>query len=208
MTKILNVTPISQLFPIPMIMGCEGVCAAMILQYNDYPIKATDIMKSWPKHPNNPYKGYVGHQIGIKFGYHQTIFPTAFVPHLQQFNAHIVDSTGQSLHSLERVITQGQPVVIYHTVLGKRPIMRTFKFENRPTKIVSNIHTTVLVGYDDTHYYYIDPLWSHFDKAIILPALVPNKFQLLKISKARMEKSFNAPGRMSFYLNYPATNAK
>lgn len=31
MTKILNVTPISQLFPIPMIMGCEGVCAAMII---------------------------------------------------------------------------------------------------------------------------------------------------------------------------------
>ncbi len=98
--------------------------------------------------------------------------------------------------------------MIYHTVLGQKPIMRTFKFENRPTKIVSNIHTTVLVGYDDTHYYYIDPLWSHFGKAIILPALVPNKFQLLKISKARMEKSFNAPGRMSFYLNYPATNAK
>ncbi|MGO2109870.1 MAG: C39 family peptidase, partial [Staphylococcus equorum] len=32
--KILSVKPISQLFPIPMIMGCEGVSAAMILQFN------------------------------------------------------------------------------------------------------------------------------------------------------------------------------
>ena len=70
--------------------------------------------------------------------------------------------------------------------------MRTFKFENRPSKIVSNIHTTVLVGYDDTHYSYIDPLWSHFGKAIILPALVPNKFQLLKISNKRAGSALSA----------------
>ena len=55
---ILSIKPISQLFPIPMVMGCEGVSAAMLLQYNDYNIKATEIMKHWPKHPNNPYKGY------------------------------------------------------------------------------------------------------------------------------------------------------
>ena len=57
--KLLSVTPKSQLFPIPMIMGCEGVSAAMLLQYNHHNIKATDIMKHWPTHPNNPYKGYV-----------------------------------------------------------------------------------------------------------------------------------------------------
>lgn len=60
---ILSIKPISQLFPIPMVMGCEGVSAAMLLQYNDYNIKATEIMKHWPKHPNNPYKGYVGHHL-------------------------------------------------------------------------------------------------------------------------------------------------
>ena len=39
-----------------MIMGCEGVSAAMLLQYNHHNIKATDIMKHWPTHPNNPIK--------------------------------------------------------------------------------------------------------------------------------------------------------
>ena len=37
---ILSIKPISQLFPIPMVMGCEGVSAAMLLQYNDYNIKS------------------------------------------------------------------------------------------------------------------------------------------------------------------------
>ena len=45
---ILPVKPMSQLFPIPMIMGCEGVSASMMLHYNEQPVKATDIMKNWP----------------------------------------------------------------------------------------------------------------------------------------------------------------
>lgn len=43
--KILPVKPISQLFPIPMVMGCEGVSAAMMLQYNNQHIPATEIMR-------------------------------------------------------------------------------------------------------------------------------------------------------------------
>ena len=91
---ILPVKPISQLFPIPMVMGCEGVSAAMLLQFNHYSIKATHIMSQWPTHPNNPYKGYVGHPLLVKFGYHQTIFPDAFVPFLQQYDQRVVNGTG------------------------------------------------------------------------------------------------------------------
>ena len=68
MKIILPVKPISQLFPIPFVMGCEGVSAAMLLQFNNYDIKATQIMSHWPKHPTNPYKGYVGHPLLVKFG--------------------------------------------------------------------------------------------------------------------------------------------
>ncbi|MDG0844081.1 C39 family peptidase [Staphylococcus equorum] len=198
--KILSVKPISQLFPIPMIMGCEGVSAAMILQFNDRTITATQIMKHWPRHANNPYKGYVGNHLWIKWGHHQTIFPTALVPHLKQYDAHFSDSTGQSLNDLCGIIDRDQPVAIYHTVLGQRPAKRTFKLDNRPTQLVSNIHVTVLIGYDEYHYYYIDPLWSHLSKAILIPAIIPNKFQIIKIKKSKLEQSYNAPGRMSFYI--------
>ena len=129
--KLLSVTPKSQLFPIPMIMGCEGVSAAMLLQYNHHNIKATDIMKHWPTHPNNPYKGYVGHHLLVKFGHHQTIFPSAYVPYLQTFDSRIVDGTGTNLEELETVIDQGQPVLMYHTSLGQKPSRKTFKFDNQ-----------------------------------------------------------------------------
>ncbi|MDK9866853.1 MULTISPECIES: C39 family peptidase [Staphylococcus] len=199
--KILSVKPISQLFPIPMIMGCEGVSAAMILQFNAHAIPATQIMKHWPRHANNPHKGYVGNYLWVKSGHHQTIFPTALVPYLKQYDARINNSTGQSLNVLCSMIDQGQPVVIYHTVLGQRPTKRTFKLDNHPTQLVSNIHVTVLIGYDEHHYYYIDPLWSHLGKIILVPAIIPNKFQIIKIKKAKLEQSYNAPGRMSFYIH-------
>ncbi|WP_444812066.1 C39 family peptidase [Staphylococcus hominis] len=198
--KLLSVTPKSQLFPIPMIMGCEGVSAAMLLQYNHHNIKATDIMKHWPTHPNNPYKGYVGHHLLVKFGHHQTIFPSAHVPYLQTFDSRIVDGTGTNLEELETVIDQGQPILMYHTSLGQKPSRKTFKFDNHTRQLVSNIHVTLLIGYDDTHYYYIDPLWSHFLRKIIVPALVPNRFQIIKIKKEFMERSFNAPGKKCIYV--------
>ena len=44
---------------------------------------------------------------------------------------------------------------------------------------------TLLIGYDDTHYYYIDPLWSHLGWKIVFPAILPNKFQIIKISKQK-----------------------
>ena len=57
MKIILPVKPISQLFPIPFVMGCEGVSAAMLLQFNNYDIKATQIMSHhWPKHQPIPTK--------------------------------------------------------------------------------------------------------------------------------------------------------
>ncbi|MEX6498499.1 C39 family peptidase [Staphylococcus warneri] len=198
---ILPVKPMSQLFPIPMIMGCEGVSASMMLHYNEQPVKATDIMKNWPTHPNNPYKGYVGHHLLVKFGYHQTIFPEAYVPFLQKYNSHIIDGTGTSLAELEKIIDKRQPIVIYHTSLGARPMRRSFKFDGRKIRLVSNIHVTLLIGYDDQHYYYIDPLWSHIKKGVIVPAIFPNQKQIIKIKKSKMERSFNAPGRMCLYVD-------
>ena len=198
---ILPVKPISQLFPIPMVMGCEGVSAAMLLQFNHYSIKATHIMSQWPTHPNNPYKGYVGHPLLVKFGYHQTIFPEAFAPFLQQYDQRVVNGTGTSLEQLELIINRGQPVIIYHTSLGTRPLHRVFHLDDQPTRLVSNIHVTLLIGYDETHYYYIDPLWTRIAKGIILPSIIPNKKQIIKIKKSKLKRSYDAPGQMCVYIN-------
>lgn len=200
MKKILPVKPISQLFPIPIIMGCEGVSAAMLLQFNHYSVKATEIMSKWPKHPNNPYKGYVGHPLLVKLGHHQTIFPDAFVPYLTQYDSHFINGTGTSLKQLEHVINQGQPVMIYHTSLGAKALRRVFHLDNKPTKLVSNIHITLLIGYDEHYHYYIDPLWSRLSKYIIFPSIIPNNKQIIKIKKEKLEQSYNAPGQKCIYI--------
>ncbi len=85
-------------------------------------------------------------------------------------------------------------------MLGQRPLRRTYKLDNQPTKLVSNIHVTLLIGYDDDHYYYIDPLWSHIGKLIVFPALIPNKYQVIKLKT--LVQSYDAPGRLSFIFSH------
>ncbi|MCU5745296.1 C39 family peptidase [Staphylococcus sp. SQ8-PEA] len=200
--KLLPLRPLSQLFPKPMVMGCEGVCAAMLLQYNQQQISPTHIMKYWPKHQNDPRQGYVGHQLIVKIGYHQTIFPQAFVPYLKRYNEAIQDGSGKSLEDLETLIERGQPVLIYNTVLGQKPQRKSFNFDGQKYTVTSNIHTTVLIGYDDDYYYYIDPLWSQWLKhTLTLPALFPSHHQIIRIAKSTLEESYDAPGRMCIYIN-------
>ena len=152
---ILSIKPISQLFPIPMVMGCEGVSAAMLLQYNSHNIKATEIMK----HSNIliiPIKA-MWVITYLSNCHHQTIFPDAYVPYLQTIDSRIVDGTGTDLTSLETVIDSGQPVIMYHTSLGRKPFRKHFTFDDHEKALVSNIHVTLLIGYDDKYYYYMIP---------------------------------------------------
>lgn len=199
MSIILPVKPISQLFPKPMIMGCEGVAAAMMLQYNHHEISASEIMKRWPTHPNNPERGFAGPHLMINPKIHQTIFPSAFVPFLQTYDMHVVDGTGLSLYELEGIIDKGQPVIIYHTHLGFKPFTRQFHTSDGDRNWVSNIHITLLVGYDDSYYYFIDPLWMNI-KQIPFPAIKSSNRQVMRMSKKKMNRSYNAPGRLNIYI--------
>ena len=127
----------------------------------------------------------------VKLGHHQTIFPNAYVPYLQTIDSRIVDGTGTELTSLEAVIDSGQPVIMYHTSLGVNH-SGNISHLMIVKELVSNIHVTLLIGYDDKYYYYIDPLWSHLFKFVIFLAIVPNRFQVIKIAKSKLERSFNA----------------
>ncbi|MGU3126602.1 hypothetical protein ACVXZZ_04710 [Staphylococcus aureus] len=96
-----------------------------------------------------------------------------------KYNPHIVDGTGKSLEDIKGIINKSQPVLIYHTNLGSKPLLRVFRFDNRPAKQVSNIHVTLLIGYNSTCLY-IDPLWSHIRRGLVLPAIIPNRKQIIK----------------------------
>ena len=74
---------------------------------------------------------------------------------------------------------------MYHTSLGAKPMRRSFKFDGYKIRLVSNIHVTLLIGYDKDNYYYIDPLWSHISKGIVFPAIIPNSKQIIKIKNQK-----------------------
>ncbi|GGA97663.1 hypothetical protein ERX37_04195 [Macrococcus hajekii] len=193
--KLIQVKIQSQWFPKPMIMGCEGVAASMLLSQD---ISPTQLMHHWPKHDSNPEKGYVGRPTTVSWNSHQTIFPSALVPYLKQLDAAVIDGTGASLEELETLLDHHQPVMVYHTHLGFPAFRRRFKTSDGIKHWVSNIHITLLIGYDDHHYYYIDPLWMKVGP-LLLPALWPNKRQIIKMSKKRFRHSYEAPGKRCIY---------
>ena len=88
-------------------------------------------------------------------------------------------------------------MIIYHTSLGSKPLRRVFHFDNQPTKLVSNIHVTLLIGYDDDYYYYIDPLWSRLSN-LLFSIYYSNSKQIIKIKKHTLENSYNAPGKNAY----------
>lgn len=195
---MLNVKPQSQLFPVPMIMGCEGTVASILLQYNGINVTPKQVMHSIPKHEDNPEKGYVGHAMFVKFGAHQTIFPEVFAEYLRNYDKNIFNGSGTEMKDLERVIDNGQPILLYHTIFKKNASIQRFKVEGKFKRYVSNIHITMLVGYDKTHYYIIDPLWMQLGK-VVLPAILPNGHQILKFKKEELTNSYNEAGRMCIF---------
>ena len=122
--------------------------------------------------------------------------------HFTKYNPNIVDGTGKSLEDLKGIIDQGQPVLIYHTNLGSKPLLRVFRFDNKPAKQVSNIHVTLLIGYDDYYYYYIDPLWSHIRRGLVLPAIIPNRKQIIKIRKEKWNTALIHQEESAFMCNH------
>lgn len=195
---LLNVKPKSQWYPHFYLLGCEAVAVSMGLKYKGVHLSPRKILKEIPKHKTNPHKGYVGPKRILMFDRHQTVFPNVLVDYLKPYYA-AKDSTGQTIQQLEDALMHNHPVVLYATYMGTKPSIRTFTVEGKETPFVSNIHISLLVGVDDTHYYIIDSMWAKIG-LLYIPALLPMKQQIIKIKKETLEKKYDNAGRMSVIL--------
>ena len=184
MGEILNVKPKSQLFPIPMVMGCEGTASSMLLNFYNKDINATTIMKSG-QHIQITRKGICRQSFSNQIWPSPNYFPNVLATFLSGYDSEIVDGTGTELEELEHIIDKGHPVVIYHTTLGSKPIRKIFKIGDKGKSYVTNIHVTLLIGYDEEYYYYIDPLWKQIFGYVYIPALWPSKSQIIKMKKIK-----------------------
>lgn len=197
---ILQVQPQSQLAPFPMIMGCEGTAASMLLDYNGIVVSPKTLMEKMPKDKSDPSKGYVGVSWLVSIGVHQTIFPEPLARFLSNYLPEMVDGTGLPIAKLEAVIDRGQPVIIYPVNRGRKPKYRTYKMGNSCMTVVSNIHAVLLVGYDKKYYYFIDPVKKQIGN-IYVPAFWPSQRQIFKVKKRRLKRSYDDAGRLALFRN-------
>ncbi len=196
-SKIINVPYVGQ-NDIP--SGCEAVSATMILQYFGYMISARDftdnflIKKDWmmkkgrkiyAADPNSAYPGnpYIAHGYNCGFGCYAPALAKSINNFLNGHNHKAFLTTGTTIKELiSNYINNDIPVLIWATMdmkpsrLGSRWII-DYVDENAKYKIgdlftwIAGEHCLVLVGYDDTNYYFNDPYKNHgfiaYEKSIV-----------------------------------------
>lgn len=182
--KLLNVPYISQEGTLP--NGCEAVSATMLLQYWGYSLTAEDFVDRYLPCRNievkggqwygpDPNQAYAGDPRSARSGF--GCFAPVIVDSLNQavHGAYQVKNlTGSSLETLcGSYIDQGIPVAIWATI-DMQPVKKYYRWKSfnggETYQYPSGEHCLVLVGYDDSQYYFNDPLASGligYDKSTV-----------------------------------------
>ena len=171
--KILPLNGFLQIPELP--NGCEATALSIALNYDGCPADKMEIALSYiPRVPftetekglygGNPENVYVGDPKG--FGYYVFEKPVqlAAKKFLQDHHANrtVQDLTGKHFFIFEDLINTGTPIVIWNTLNFEPPIYskRTWTLYEEETvyQPYSNLHATVIYGYDSFYYYVYDPL--------------------------------------------------
>lgn len=180
MKKIIQVPYINQSERWP--TGCESVTATMCLQYWGLPIEVDDFIRDYIEavpfvwkdgiqYGADPRESFVGSPYDSEsYGCYAPVILRAFEkiaeqnknPDLEFF---CLDATGVSMEQLIReYIDKDIPVVFWATIDLKEVIIGPqWKLHGTGEDFIwkSNEHCMLLVGYDETCYYFNDPWENH-----------------------------------------------
>lgn len=160
--KIIQAPFISQLGKYP--TGCESVTAAMALNYAGIDIsvdKFIDTYLDMSGTPFDPNLTFGGNPRSVySYGCYAPVIKKALDRALsgKNYEANVLNSV--SLETLcSQYIDKDIPVIMWATMYMKPPyIGSTWKFNNKTIQWVAPEHCLLLVGYDDNHYIFNDPL--------------------------------------------------
>lgn len=195
--KIIDIPYINQN---DIVYGCEAVSSTMILKYLGYEISGKNfadeylIKKNWHiaedgkmygPDPNAAFPGnpYVSSGINCGFGCYAPSTAKSINKVLDENKHKTKITTGSSLPELQKnYIDNDIPVLIWAT-MDMKPSRKTctwiidYTDENSSLKHgdeftwIAGEHCLVLVGYDDTNYYFNDPYKNHgligYDKSLV-----------------------------------------
>lgn len=170
--KLLDVPYINQRAKYP--TGCESVSAVMALNYAGYSIKPEEFIDNYlPKSPApyiengkclgyNPSKAFLGDPYSNEgWGCYYPVIWRCLNRIIDHESHEIVNLHKQSIKDLLAYVDNGTPVIIWATQgMNKPRRSQTWTIISKGVTFtwVSPNHCLLLVGYDDTGYYFNDPL--------------------------------------------------
>ena len=172
-SKLLDVPYINQLAKYP--TGCESISAVMALNYAGYSITPEDFIDNClPKSPApyidnsgrlfgySPYYSFLGDPYSYDgWGCYYPVIGRCINRLIDGEKHSIMNLHNASLKQLTEYIDNDVPVIIWATQGMKKPKRSqswTIVDTDKTFTWVSPNHCLLLVGYDDTGYYFNDPL--------------------------------------------------
>lgn len=172
-TKLIDVPYINQKLKYP--TGCESVSAVMALKFAGYNITPEDFIDNYlPQSPTpyiddsgklfgyNPYKVFIGSPYSAEgWGCYYPVIGRCMSRIIDRSNHKIVHIRNAPMSKLISYIDNDTPVIIWATQGMSKPERSQswiLADSNRKFTWVSPNHCLLLVGYDNTGYYFNDPL--------------------------------------------------
>lgn len=173
---ILEVPIINQKPELP--NGCEIVCATSLLNYLGFPAEKVDMANNYLDKDStfiepekdliygpDPGKVHVGDPFGWGYGCYAPVIVNSLNKYFEQNGS---ENRAYSLENLteahiELLLDSGVPLIVWATT-DMKPYTYSEKSEwifHGETGLFSwrgNSHTLLLAGYDNTHYFFMDPL--------------------------------------------------
>jgi uncharacterized protein YvpB len=154
--------------------GCEITAANIMLQYYGYKPSKTELLKYIPssndfynvggkRYGPNPWKTFVGDPSSNHYGCYAPVISNAMNAYLlEQGGTHdAVNLTGASTGSLYKYVDSGLPVIVWVTVGMQKPSSGDGWYlgdSDKYCKWIQGEHCMVLIGYDQKHAIFSDPL--------------------------------------------------
>ena len=149
--------------------GCESVALYILLKYYNINVRVDDIINNLDKgdfpykegstlYGGNPEVEFVGNPKS-KAGYGTYESSIAKVANI--YKAGIINSTGESLDNLLKIVKQNKPVVVWTSMYLALPYISNSWIYKKTGETISwkaNEHAVVLIGYTDKSVIISDPI--------------------------------------------------
>lgn len=157
--------------------GCESVSSVMLLRYLGYDVTVDEWIENYLErqefeekdgkvYGGDPRKVFCGNPYREDgMGCYAPVICKTLNRIFEKESRYLaVDETGRTMEALcKEYIDQNMPVVFWACIDMKKPVLGpSWQLTEQETFTwISNEHCMLLVGYDDTGYYFNDPYESH-----------------------------------------------